>query len=153
MKKLFLAVLDEGCPGMVPVVLSPTPAVPVFPARNSLVWSSSLILPFISEWFPSGGVGEHPLYSLALERCSSNTEEPVTCNWWEHFSHLYQESSIPKRKFFVNFSFFFFNFLNQALGSSSQNILRLVVWRGFWKWMEHWSQLVQSNLKLFEGLS
>lgn len=43
MKKIFPAVLDEGRLGRVPVALSHTPAMPVFLARSTVVWSSFLL--------------------------------------------------------------------------------------------------------------
>lgn len=40
-EKAFLAILEEGCPGMMPIALSHTPVMPVFLGRSTVVWSFS----------------------------------------------------------------------------------------------------------------
>lgn len=129
--------------------------------HGCLVVFSTIILPFIfwiipkrCNWGISSTQGVSAVYiglDLVLVCCSRQRgrtcEMQLVSAFFRSFSEVYS-----KKKIFV-LGWFFCFFLNQVLGSSSQNIPRLVVWRGLWKWMEHWSQLVQSNLKLFEGLS
>lgn len=122
--------------------------------HGCLVFFSTVILHFIfwiilkwCNWGISSAQGipaVHIGLELALVCCSRqrgrNSEKQLVSAFFTSFSGAYYS-----KKIFCGFFFF----LNQALDSSSQNIPRFVIWRGLWKWMEHWSQLVQSNLKLF----